>query len=1464
MQHLRPSGERSFEDLTAKLLSKLAGERIRLCKSGTQGGVDAIAEIPFAIENKRHKKPPGDRALLGGLTYAAHSYPDLQLWVLMVTCKLAPQTRVVLSEEGDERGVEILIFDASASEPHLPGIDSLAALAATDIEITLAAIGDPSWREDSWKPDLNAIEAELREIRRMHAFPIWESNLRTQLRDLPTWRRLVLSQNQRLLSCVRVSAGNAFGTQYRPDLAIRRSMEADLTRWAASCTTADACDVAVVTGSRYDGKTWLVYRWLSENLSELTLPVFFFSSQAVQDAHGDLEALILSEIQETLGLSARHAGSIVRRQRLRRGGSWCLVVLDGANEYTKNPRALASAVLWALPSEIHPLCRPAQPIDESVIKKRGCAVLMTCRTRDFDDDSSWLGRWPVRRLVLGPYDDSEFANALERYNLRPADVANLEESAAEKIRHPHYLDLMVRHIEDLGRFAAVTVDVLNYLDASDKLRPRAGLNGDAFKAVLVGLAERWRHHPRLNYPAIVKQVREVTANVEASVAALISEGVLRQQHDQSWVPDPETLALGMGLFIRERLLSVDDAALENELADLLDPHPDTDEKVRWLCAAVTTSLMADDAHRSSGMFDSLLRAWLSARNLSPRDLQDLKSLSPLLVESILRLLSDEKIASGVLVIAEAMLEAEMTRHQLSIADAIRKWFRLVPIDDPWHRDDEREHVENVVRAASDASLLDLQLRMTLPEAGPSVRHRHRFGLSILCQYPSLAEPLDLLALVVAHGLGDWSLSDGESYALRMLLANVDRSWFEDELRPAATSSDTLRIKFLHSLIRTSSRSDLCKLLPQQSETCVWREELTRKHLRSLDGAQDDKQTLQTAKLAASQALDPGCPPPPRAWRVKLAQAAIARFANPAKIRSGRSQTRDDLDLEALEPALAAWAPDTGARILRSFLADLPQRIQAGDDSWSWAIEDNAALLTPGDRRKLLKLVHACKVTDDRLRHALRRAYLCVIAGAPPSQRLGLLLNHPFHEFEWTEFYDVLASGADERLRQETEAIIRINTNRRRLKRARHLLAALGGWKPSPAELARLIADTNNAEEDSRHAAHTLLVRSRIATTTPGTTLGPLVRVAHSLADEAWQYEAFLDTKRRPGMRGADWIARARSAPLTARQQGAEGTDDDAVVRQGIDRSAVRVAECLGHNARYPSEQFPDGIAAEIGESAFNRWVQSAVAWHAKPFAVHAGVLIPILRRALRTRHSAAKELWTLGYPFDRGRLGRHERIVVQGLNWTLVDIHDPALDDELACELLEELVRDCRSNSECVSVAMGARINSLSRLSRVVETLLHDDDEAQRARARFIVGWMPEDAALRRKIAKRDCSEWVNHIGEKAIARLDRERWAREWLQRFLRETNRARRWAAGRLFLSCSDAATPFWAYQIINNSPATSRRAEAALIVREVRKKVDDHDLQDKFLGYSVRELADVVTPWHRPTRWDDIEITRQEEPA
>ncbi len=1375
MRNLRASGDQSFEQLIALLLQRVSGERIRRSKAGTQGGVDAIAEIPFAIEDKRHTTKLESRNLVGGLTEAADTYPDLQLWVLVATCAVAAQTRDALVRAGSRQGIAVLILDTTSSELDLAGVANLAALAATDVDCVLDVLGDPAWRSRGRKPDLNLIRTELTEIRSLSGFGPWEARLRNDLRELPTWRYLVREQNNSVLSRIVGDAFNAFGTRYDPTEAVQRSAEAELTAWWESRNVGSR-EVAVVTGDLHDGKTWLVFGWLARNLRTFSVPAFFFWSEKVKSEHGDVEKLVREEARRALGRFERNTDAIINRQKSlpNRADPWCLVILDGANEYVSDFGARSEAILWADPppssNGVTEASRGLQPLP--LPKDRRPALLVTWRARDFEEDRAALGSRPVQPVELGPYDDREFADALRRHSLSVSQLQDMPASALRMVRHPMYLKLAIEHWNELKSFGHITVPVLQYLDATDRVPLRrssaARFDPGPFKEFLANLAAAWAKERRLNHSTLLTEVRAVTHQVDTALHALKSEGVIEYHPDGTLVPDLERLALGMGLYIRDKLLSVSDtAAWPGALAKILEPNRD-DEKVRWLRVAVTVSLLAGDAERHPVVIDFLIAAWLSSRNFSQQDLDDLRNLSSLLLEPALRVLNSPAAANAnIVLLAEPLIQAGLVRYEAIVVAAVRRWLRLVPLGSRWFIGGESKASDAVAEAAAEPSFSDLQLEITNVASGNAARKLQRLALSIACTHPFLLQPIDVLALFAArHAVGGY-LDRGEQFAVRRVLADSDVSWFEQEVQAWAAKPETLRASLMRDLITATGRKDLLHLL-KRLPTSTYRRwvdrSLTRAGLSALKPG-DSEQIMADAERASDLALDPACLPPPRSWRTAFAKVALQRFGRPHQLHEFRSLSRDDYDFRRIEPVLAAWAPDAGARILRGFLADVLRLIEADEKPESWEMNGDATLLTLEDRRKLLAAVRAASPNDTHTRHALLQAYLCVLAGASSSQRLRLLLEHPF-EVEWLDLYSVAAAARDSVFRRKAIAAGRVEQEPHRLTRARYML---GYFRPelTAKDLARLIGDLSpgGSGGDAENAARFLLTNSRITSSTPAEALGPLVHVASSLSEAAWQYEAFLGTTRRPGLYPADWVGKARSAPQTARHNGAdENVSDEDAVAQGIELLAGQVQERLARSMKTPGrwEQFPDGIASEISESAFNAWVDQLRSSPDYSRRFYLGLLMPVIRHALRTRHPAAKELWAMAYPFQRGRFSPGDRYVSDGVDWTIREIHDPELDDELARDILRELVADCRSDSELVEVAMGARLESTSRLISVVEEGLGSKDEIDRARARLIAGWLPEKSISRRRLAAADRSQWVERVGQRAIRRLNRERWAKE------------------------------------------------------------------------------------------------------
>lgn len=1489
MNRLRASGDKSFEELIARLMSKLSGERIRRCAAGAQEGVDALSDTPFGIEDKRYGTSPLDsRDLLGGLSQAAQKHPELQLWILVSTRGLKALDAHDLREAGARQGISVLILDPQDTTSELGNVSPLEALAATDIETTVACVTDRAWQSSNAKgplPEPQVIRRELKAIRRKPGFQQWEDRLRQELLDLPTWRHLVRRQNGSLLKSIQVDAEVEFGVPFDPSKAVPRTAEARLTEWWGRANCAASPAVGVVTGDRYDGKTWLLYRWLSENLPALSVPVFFISSSRGKEARGDIGTLVLRLAGTALGSFSRHAGAIIERQRTRAGiGPWCLVVLDGANEYLTDSHALSSLIRWAAPIPME--ATPEYPHlgrddnRETLLepKERSPSLLVSVRAREFDDDASWLGGRTIERLPLGAFDDAELAEALRRRNVGPDVLETIPPSARAMVARPRFLDLLLRYRTEVGRFAGSTESVLYYLDASDKVRSRAAIGtgtagADTFKEVLLELAQSWQKDRRLSRAAVRQKVTQLTDQVNAAVMELHSEGVVRSEPDGMLTLDPARLALGMGLFIRRELFHPAGKRLDEVLADILDPNADDDEKIRWLRAATTVSLLANDGRDRPEVLDSLLSRWFSARNFSRQDVEEVRSLALLLVEPTLRLvpkLLTRPDAHALVAVAQLVIEKGLDDAKAAITAAVCQWFRTVPVGARWYLGGKEEKPEEVQQVLGDPSLRDLDLVLGHATVGEATRHLQRFGLSLASRCPGLIAPRDILALLASRKAVSGYLTAGEVFAVRAALETSEHLAYEREVDGCERTPGSRRTLLVRSLIDLAERRDLADVAARlpKPERGVWRSDaLEAEEFRTLTSSAVPAGTdvLKVFRRARELALEPEAPRPSRAWRAALARAALAQFAPPTRLAAHQCSTIDDSDHESLEPALAAWAPTAAAAIARAVLDDIPRRIRANEQSWSWDLEGHAALVDTAARTRLLRAVRQGSKNHDR-RHALERGYLCAMAGASAKDRLRLLLSHGFG-FEWTGYYEVLGAAADESLRSLALAATRTERRGLRLRRARYLLGYLNA-DLCEADVRRLAVDASRRGPDE-DAARFLLLRCRVPSDIPASAFGRFVSAAKDAVTAAWQYAGFLNRRRHPDNRKSLWVTRALAAPLTARMAVPRSDDsDDVVVRTAI---AALQEQFLGELQALSSEggrksvdetrQLPESIVGELDAEAFEAWIDAILAAPRYSRLFSNGLLPPVVRRAFRRAHPKTHRLWAVVYPFKRDAASQGNRIVVSGgLDWALAAIHEAAANDEIAAELLRALLQDCRSDSELVQVAMAARVTCDRRLIAAVSEGLHSPRERDRARARFIAGWLPPDAGFREALAASDPSVWVERIGATAQRRLDHEVFARHWLERFLVSRSRHERWAAGRLFLACSDAATAFWAHGLISASTAPSSvRGEAHLLLRQLKKKWDDSDLKDQYLECPVRELADVVEPWRGRLDWDQIDLMR-----
>lgn len=485
LRQLDPAGKTgSFEELVARLLARLIQQPVRRARAGSQEGKDALSnDSAVAIECKRYAEGTSltARHLIGELEQAKARHPDLQLWILATTTAIGATEKEDLDRAAHGKGLAILHLDSAATSHFLGATPAIAALCATDPKTTLEFLSGVVGRGA-----LRKLRAELEAIQSAPDFLAWEEWLREEIQDrLPVWRFVLYRQNLALGKRIRETAYTAFGTHYAAEQAVRRQARVQLNEWlerALAVQSPEIPPVAVVVGERYDGKTWLVYQWLLEIAECSPVPIFLVGSNRGMQSDRGLTELHIEDLTPALKKERAYTESFVHNYRNQDVGKtpWALIVLDGLNEYAQNHGAWLRHLEAALGLGTSD-CRPA-------------AVLLTVRSSSWGELKNFLPRRReeiptdiigvsseqapgvvTREIPLGPFTDEEFQEALVRLRL-PADfLGDLPESARKLAHRPRYLGLIAQYRQQLGDYAAVTPEVLHWLDLCDKVgRMRQG------------------------------------------------------------------------------------------------------------------------------------------------------------------------------------------------------------------------------------------------------------------------------------------------------------------------------------------------------------------------------------------------------------------------------------------------------------------------------------------------------------------------------------------------------------------------------------------------------------------------------------------------------------------------------------------------------------------------------------------------------------------------------------------------------------------------------------------------------------------------------------------------------------------------------------------------------------------------------------------------------------------------------
>lgn len=683
--HLHAAGESGFENLVADQLSHVTGVTFRLAKSGRQFGIDALSNhaTTIAVQCKQYGRKTALNlvALQAELLESLNHTQSLDAWILAATQTLGANDAVPLEQFAEKFGVELVVIDSSGPWP-----SDLEILLAADLSILRSHFAS------SKKVKLRAVDGLANKVRITSSFESRLGRLRTRLSDAKVgydhWRR----RSHRLLrdgfadehQSARLFHQNLNLAEAKPKTVRRTRIHAALDSWWETQQRAETNTprpFLAITGEEGDGKTWALANWIEEKIgsdrSEFPA-VVWLSSRDV--AATDLLSCLERHLNQSDGAQLERVRKQLDRWLSAVGSPrpQCVLVIDGLNESPRTTlwRTLLSDYLsqtpnWAL------------------------SLIVTARTGYWEEHIPLDRRVPPCVISVTPFSDAEYAEALQKSNLRavdfPSDIDDL-------VRKPRYFELAVQFRDEINRTGgAITRARLVYEDMKARYRHKVGypITNEMFQEHLVKLAklhkENYGRYDSQHVAAIPGH-----SDHDTVVTELITGGIF-QRDGISYVFNEDQLPHALGLLVGEELCNAASATDPEELlAKWMEPQAAIDLKAQVLEYALLYSAYRKPA-ASRDVQCAILSAWNGHQNRLSHHADNLDAYITLMPEAYV-LFAEQLAASGqlnsdversLLVAFVNGLNSAMARALLEVA--VDRWCSYVcPAGDRYQKDEKEE------------------------------------------------------------------------------------------------------------------------------------------------------------------------------------------------------------------------------------------------------------------------------------------------------------------------------------------------------------------------------------------------------------------------------------------------------------------------------------------------------------------------------------------------------------------------------------------------------------------------------------------------------------------------------------------------------------------------------------------------------------------------------------------------------
>lgn len=450
---LNSSGSGGFEGLIRDLFEQFLGRSIYLMKSGTQGGGDAYSgsfpnQLTLVWEDKLYdqKTPLPVDQLQAKLIQACFKYPEMDIWLLITTKEISAQHIRDLEEVAQREGVGVLVIDWPANQNRLSKLALLAAhyrdiLSGYQINLSDSLVDDLK-NNPQFQPQLAVLKSFL--ITPQLSYLFLKNTAKEQLEKAFVSR----IQAKEQLGCYgNVNSKDSFFIE-------RTTINRQLNEWWQEPQKT----FALVHGKEGRGKSWAVFRWISQNIDLLPLTLVIPARKLVNlDIEKEI-ALALERITGSIGKNSEYFHKRVSRIRKHAKKSVkILIVFDGLNQ-NYNLTTSYEELLLSLLTEDWNFC-------VKVILTSRSGYLAKCNfLKAIEEDDNNIQR--LQRIEVKEFSYEEQQKFLKANNLQKNDF---ETGVLRLLAVPRYADMVVKHSLELKNAQNCTIEHLFLLDWKDRL-----------------------------------------------------------------------------------------------------------------------------------------------------------------------------------------------------------------------------------------------------------------------------------------------------------------------------------------------------------------------------------------------------------------------------------------------------------------------------------------------------------------------------------------------------------------------------------------------------------------------------------------------------------------------------------------------------------------------------------------------------------------------------------------------------------------------------------------------------------------------------------------------------------------------------------------------------------------------------------------------------------------------------------